>query len=265
MRYYSTEQGRFISRDPLNYASGGMGLYESFGGNPVNLRDWWGLQSLDTYSEAGVGTGPSSTGPGGESEIFGLTAEDFKRPPGLMPGRAGGGGPDINDLIPPCDWANPETAWATCFPDYWEKEEECKSCEPSKECGGKGKPSMEVAFALTTVGVRANPWVGAGLLALTIWYLAVPKEDIPSIPRSIDPPARRPCPPCIPPVGTIAYDIHDAYHYIKSMGEHVKPHTHVYIMQQNPNTCQCFWKHLTDLPEPPEGAIPITPARTAPW
>lgn len=38
-RYYSVSQGRFITRDPLGYGGGGMGLYEAFAGNPINYSD----------------------------------------------------------------------------------------------------------------------------------------------------------------------------------------------------------------------------------
>jgi RHS repeat-associated protein len=57
-RYYNTEQGRFISRDPLSYYNG-MNLYEYAGDNPTNTTDptgeLWGavffaaFQAYDTY------------------------------------------------------------------------------------------------------------------------------------------------------------------------------------------------------------------------
>ncbi len=64
---------------------------------------------------------------------------------------------------------------------------------------------------------------------------------------------KEPCPPCNPPVGTIAYRI-DYDHYHAGM----KPHVHLYQMHQNPNDCRCFWKKLKVVaPPPPSGAIPM--------
>jgi hypothetical protein len=49
------------------------------------------------------------------------------------------------------------------------------------------------------------------------------------------------CPPCSPPVGTIAFEVHrvppqDPHH--PCPGDHV----HFFERHQNPNNCQCFWK-----------------------
>ena len=42
-RYYSTEQGRFLQRDPLGYGDT-YGLYETFGNNPYSHYDPFGLE-----------------------------------------------------------------------------------------------------------------------------------------------------------------------------------------------------------------------------
>ncbi|MFM0667994.1 RHS repeat-associated core domain-containing protein, partial [Paraburkholderia sediminicola] len=45
-RYYSPATGRFISEDPIGYASGQTNAYAYVGGNPVQLNDPFGLGSL---------------------------------------------------------------------------------------------------------------------------------------------------------------------------------------------------------------------------
>ena len=42
-RYYSADQGRFISRDPIGYNGGGLGLYEYVGDRPLIRIDPFGL------------------------------------------------------------------------------------------------------------------------------------------------------------------------------------------------------------------------------
>ncbi|MDR8397220.1 RHS repeat-associated core domain-containing protein [Paraburkholderia sp. USG1] len=43
-RYYSPQTGRFISEDPIGWASGQTNAYAYVGGNPVQFRDPSGLQ-----------------------------------------------------------------------------------------------------------------------------------------------------------------------------------------------------------------------------
>ena len=65
------------------------------------------------------------------------------------------------------------------------------------------------------------------------------------------------CPPCVPPEGTLGYRIDEVppgrKHY-PFPGTHV----HIYIMRQNPKTCECFWNKIgtTDQPPPP-GSVPL--------
>lgn len=79
----------------------------------------------------------------------------------------------------------------------------------------------------------------------------------------IPPKKPKKCPPCIPPVGTIGYQLHKVPpskpHYpIK--GDHV----HLWRRNQAPwPDCGCFWnklKHPT-VPPPPKGAVPIPKTR----
>ncbi len=61
------------------------------------------------------------------------------------------------------------------------------------------------------------------------------------------------CPPCTPPIGTIAYRL-DTEH---SHGG-LKPHVQLYMRQQNPGNCRCFWKPIGfGPPPPPPGSIPM--------
>ncbi|MBK3778823.1 RHS repeat-associated core domain-containing protein [Paraburkholderia aspalathi] len=46
-RYYSPGTGRFISEDPLGYASGQTNSYAYVGGNPVSKTDPFGLGPWD--------------------------------------------------------------------------------------------------------------------------------------------------------------------------------------------------------------------------
>ena len=41
-RYYDPLRGRWLIRNPLGYAGGGMGLFEAFGGNPITFTDPFG-------------------------------------------------------------------------------------------------------------------------------------------------------------------------------------------------------------------------------
>jgi RHS repeat-associated protein len=65
------------------------------------------------------------------------------------------------------------------------------------------------------------------------------------------------CPPCKPPVGTIAYRIdevppHKPHFPIEGT------HVHLFRMNQNPNNCRCFWQKIDVIsPPPPPGAVPF--------
>jgi len=45
-RYYNTDTGRFLSRDPIEYWFGSANLYEYVGSNPINLTDPYGLKGF---------------------------------------------------------------------------------------------------------------------------------------------------------------------------------------------------------------------------
>jgi RHS repeat-associated protein len=62
-RYYSPQTGRFISEDPLGWASGQTNAYAYVGGNPVQLTDPSGLQMafpIPVGPMPGGGAGPST-------------------------------------------------------------------------------------------------------------------------------------------------------------------------------------------------------------
>lgn len=52
-----------------------------------------------------------------------------------------------------------------------------------------------------------------------------------------------PCPPCPVPVGTLGYR-HDKVPPSKPHAPCPGDHLNMYICQQNPNNCQCFWKRI---------------------
>jgi len=70
-RYYDPEVGRFINKDPIRYAGGGMNLYAYCLNNPINSRDPMGLWYIDFNvsggywlgATAGVMIGPSGIYP----------------------------------------------------------------------------------------------------------------------------------------------------------------------------------------------------------
>jgi RHS repeat-associated protein len=45
-RYYDTEVGRFINKDPIGFLGGDLNLYAYVGNNPVNWIDPFGLSAL---------------------------------------------------------------------------------------------------------------------------------------------------------------------------------------------------------------------------
>jgi RHS repeat-associated protein len=67
-----------------------------------------------------------------------------------------------------------------------------------------------------------------------------------------------PCQPCVPPVGTIAYRI-DRSPPSRPHYPFTGDHTHLYIMNQNPIDCECYWNKLDviDGETPPPGSIPM--------
>ena len=64
-RQYDPGAGVWTAPDPIGIL-GGVNLYGYVGGNPVNKRDWWGLDESDdgTESSAGEGLGGGSVGVG---------------------------------------------------------------------------------------------------------------------------------------------------------------------------------------------------------
>jgi hypothetical protein len=67
----------------------------------------------------------------------------------------------------------------------------------------------------------------------------------------------RPCPPCVPAVGTIGYRI-DVVPPSRPHWPFPGTHVHLYRMNQNSNNCQCFWQSTgVTAPPPPPGAVPM--------
>jgi len=67
-RYYSPQTGRFISEDPIGWASGQTNAYAYVGGNPVQFTDPRGtnpLAGVIAGGEAGSVLGPAGTIAGG--------------------------------------------------------------------------------------------------------------------------------------------------------------------------------------------------------
>lgn len=64
-RYYDTEAGRFISKDPIGFAGGDLNLYAYVGSNPCN---WVDPEGLAAFAPRGYRTGG---GPGGCGRLIG--------------------------------------------------------------------------------------------------------------------------------------------------------------------------------------------------
>ncbi len=84
-RYYSPQTGRFISEDPIGWASGQTNAYAYVGGNPVQFSDPMGLQAipLPMPPPTGPSCNPGSGGvPKWFSDLFdGSTFNRPKNPP----------------------------------------------------------------------------------------------------------------------------------------------------------------------------------------
>lgn len=74
---------------------------------------------------------------------------------------------------------------------------------------------------------------------------------------------RKPCPPCQLRDGTVVPTGQIAYRYDEpATPQHgiSGPHYNLYVANQNPNNCRCFWQYVGTVPPPPEaGWIPIQP------
>jgi len=79
-----------------------------------------------------------------------------------------------------------------------------------------------------------------------------------AVSKTTTPCQKKTCPPCTPPVGTIAF----RYDSVPPSAPHWPfpgDHVHLYIMNQNPTTCACFWNKF-DVVDPsavPPGSIPM--------
>jgi RHS repeat-associated protein len=68
---------------------------------------------------------------------------------------------------------------------------------------------------------------------------------------------QNPCPPCVPPVGTIGYRL-DLVPPAKPHHPFSGDHVHLYLRNQDPLTCKCYWNKLrVTAPPPPPGAVPM--------
>jgi len=69
---------------------------------------------------------------------------------------------------------------------------------------------------------------------------------------------KKPCPPCQPyGVGTVGYRYSDSPGHYPVEG----PHYLMYVVNQNPNNCKCFWSRISsnavECPWP--GTVPVVP------
>jgi hypothetical protein len=96
---------------------------------------------------------------------------------------------------------------------------------------------------------------------------AVPRCDNPPkvIPIPAPPPAPRSCPPCrlangtVVPIGTVGYRFDRLPPDVVQHGIRGS-HLNLYICNQNPNNCRCFWQPGATVSPPPQaGWIPIQP------
>ena len=88
-RYYAPERGRFVQRDPLGYADG-MGVYVYVNGNPINMLDPFGLESITISSYPGGGAGSGSGGGWGHAWVSGTDADGNTSSAGSWPSESAG-------------------------------------------------------------------------------------------------------------------------------------------------------------------------------
>jgi RHS repeat-associated protein len=77
LRWYHTDQGRFVNRDPIGEA-GGENLYAYVGNDPVNRRDLLGLQTTDGMITQCKDECERRYPAGSERETCKLTCDEFK-------------------------------------------------------------------------------------------------------------------------------------------------------------------------------------------
>jgi hypothetical protein len=112
-----------------------------------------------------------------------------------------------------------------------------------------GLVAVALAAAEVVLLVGSAALVGYGIYRMTRSRVSDRVE-----PRVIEdcPPARTPCPPCVPPVGTVAFEIHRVPPS-RPDWPCLADHVHWFLRQQNPNNCQCFWmrnfRPVTCLPQ----------------
>jgi RHS repeat-associated protein len=111
-------------------------------------------------------------------------------------------------------------------------------------------------------GSWAGP-IGMAIVALFEAGDANPEEFENQI-KKCDKCKKKECPPCTPPVGTIGY----RWDKVPPSKPH-KPiagdHLNLYLMNQNAETCECFWNRLkwAVAPPPQPGWVPMP--GTEPW
>ncbi len=101
-----------------------------------------------------------------------------------------------------------------------------------------------------------NPitWIGIGLV-LTWHYLTKDNEDIKDIPKEKTK-EKKCCPPCklidgtIIPLGTVSYRYDRHPPDVQKHGI-FGDHLNLYVANQNPNNCQCFWGRSVTVEPPP--------------
>lgn len=220
-RDYSPTLGRWVTRDPIGYATGDSNLYRYVGNRPINRVDPSGL--LDP------GTGTVIVG--GATTAGGVSAVAAT---GVGVVVVGGGYVGYLGY------------------QFWEA---WGSLSAAEEAARQLEAKRQAVLAASAARAAA-----AAEAARQAAEQAARKPPLPPVPPKGPEDCEPKCKPCIPPVGSIAYRVDlppsPAHNGIPTPHSHK-----YVMMQSPPRAgCKCFWKEVLKDPLPGILSPPITPA-----
>jgi RHS repeat-associated protein len=238
-RFYASSYGRFNSPDPFDGSAtgqrpGSWNRYPYVEGDPINAVDPQGadLVYISGGAQDCTDNPDQATCNASWSDICSWNPYD--------PSCGGGGGGTGSGFFP---------------------------LDPSLAAGGIGSIGgigVLIGEGGAVAGCIASLVCGVAVtvtLAVTVAVaITISSHPVaPALPITGSPSPPRGLQPCSPPVGTIGYrldEVPPAKPHFPFDGDHV----HLYQMNQNPLTGQCFWQPIgVTAPPPPPGAVPITP------
>ncbi len=274
-RYYSPKQGRFISPDPIS-VKGGVNIYAYANNDPINGIDTSGL---DESEEDGDDSGVAPPGYVWAT-VFTLVGADSGADYGSYTSYDGGAAADaaaanggvVGTIPSGATWSLNSSGNIGYHVDY------------ADQINSAGKITENLGVGLIRTGIvgapapEAQPYQMAQLTMPLppppLVYPSTPSQDFSDAYKYIMKKIQRgltgknpDCPACMLQDGTLAEPGTLGYRFDQldpSVIQHgvSGDHYNYYLLNQNPDNCQCFWSPLKTLPPPViPGAIPITPVR----